>query len=103
MEMAANGREVLERAKKRRPDLILLDLLMPGMDGVEVARAMQEDPELRDIPIVMITARVEMRDEPLPPGVREMLVKPFGLEALYAAVGRYAPAPLSAAETGTYT
>lgn len=100
VEVAANGWEVLERARAKKPDLILLDLLMPGMDGREVARAMQGDPELRDIPIVMITAWAEAGDEPLPPGVKGLLVKPFGLDALYAMVGRYVSAPLPAAETG---
>ncbi len=98
VEMAASGREVLERAKEKRPALILLDLLMPEMDGQEVVLALQRDPDLRDIPVVMMTARVEAKDEPLPPGVREILVKPFGLEALYAAVERLAPLPLRVAE-----
>lgn len=53
---ARNGRESLEQIESKRPDLVLLDIIMPEMDGHEVCRRVKENPELRDIPIVMVTA-----------------------------------------------
>ena len=59
---AADGESGLELAKRERPDLILLDVMMPGFDGWDVARKLAEDPATREIPIVFLTARAEMTD-----------------------------------------
>jgi CheY-like chemotaxis protein len=58
---ASDGEEAIELAKKEKPDLMTLDLSMPGKSGVEVFVAVREDPELRDLPICIITGRPEMR------------------------------------------
>ena len=52
-----NGRAALERMREDRPDLVLLDLLMPEMDGYAVLAAMREDPDLRGVPVVVVSAR----------------------------------------------
>jgi CheY-like chemotaxis protein len=56
---APNGLVGLTMAKQYRPDLILLDVEMPEMDGIEACRRLKEDPETTDIPVVMLTVRVE--------------------------------------------
>jgi CheY-like chemotaxis protein len=58
---ASDGFEAIELAKKEKPDLMTLDLSMPGKSGVEVFIELREDPELRDIPICIITGQPEMR------------------------------------------
>ena len=59
---ARTGREALERAKAQRPDLILLDILMFGMDGGEVARVMRKDAGLADVPVIYLTALIGGRE-----------------------------------------
>lgn len=58
---ASDGDEAIELARRERPDLMTLDLSMPGKSGVDVFVIVREDPELRDIPICIITGRPEMR------------------------------------------
>ena len=53
---ASDGPSGILKAKKEHPDLILLDVMMPGMDGFEVCRRMRADPELKDVPIIIVTA-----------------------------------------------
>ena len=57
--VAKNGRQAVETARAERPDLILMDVIMPEMDGFEACRAIREDETTRGIPIVMITTRGE--------------------------------------------
>jgi CheY-like chemotaxis protein len=59
---AADGEEALRRIRQERPDVALLDVMMPRLDGWEVAERLAEDPETEDIPIVFLTARAEQRD-----------------------------------------
>lgn len=56
---AKNGAEAVERTRRERPDLVLLDIFMPVMDGIEACRVMKGDPELKNIPVVIVTARSE--------------------------------------------
>lgn len=60
---AANGRKALEAMRRSRPNVMLLDLMMPVMDGFETLREMQEDPDLRDVHVIVITARDLSGDE----------------------------------------
>jgi CheY-like chemotaxis protein len=64
---AANGREALARLQDDKPDVILLDLMMPEMDGFQVVAALQKEADWRDIPVIVITAR------DLDPGERQRL------------------------------
>jgi CheY-like chemotaxis protein len=75
---AGNGRQALEELGKATPDVILMDVMMPVMGGVEAARAIEADPRLAHVPVVMMTAG------PLPEGVDGSLAvrKPFELAAL---------------------
>jgi CheY-like chemotaxis protein len=57
--IASNGRQGLERANERRPDLVLLDFMMPIMSAPSMLKAMQEDPALRDIPVVIMSSLPE--------------------------------------------
>ena len=62
MECAATGERALSKAKSELYDLILLDLMLPGIDGLGVARKLKDDPKSRSIPIVMLTAKGEEAD-----------------------------------------
>ena len=74
---AENGREALNRIRESKPDVILLDLMMPEMDGFAVVAALQKEPRWRDIPVIVITARdLDAKDrERLNSGVQSVLVK----------------------------
>ena len=76
---AANGAEGLELARRERPDVILLDVMMPGLDGWRVAEQLLEDERTNRIPIIFLTARAEFRDRAkgLDIGGIDYVTKPF--------------------------
>ncbi len=76
---AVDGQEALEKAKAERPDLCLLDIQMPRMDGNQVCRHLREDPERKNTYIVMITAKGQEADRQnsLDSGANEYFTKPF--------------------------
>jgi CheY-like chemotaxis protein len=82
---ARNGLEALQRVDAERPDAILLDLMMPVMDGVAFAHALQTRPE-RDVPIVVISADGNPQ-RAASVGARAFLAKPFDIDTLLAHVG----------------
>ncbi|MGE0396032.1 MAG: response regulator [Kofleriaceae bacterium] len=81
---AADGHRALELAKRERPDIVLLDVMMPGKSGWEVARALKQDPVTQSIKIVMVTAIGESVNELTSPlyGADAHLDKPFEFEKL---------------------
>ncbi len=85
---ADNGPDAIALARKAIPDLILLDVMMPGMDGYEVCRKLKDDPRTRHIPVVMVTAldQQENRVEGLQSGADDFLAKPIDDVALFARV-----------------
>ncbi len=85
---AFNGRQALELARSARPDVILLDVMMPGMDGYEVCRRLKEDPELRSIPVIIISAREQEDDvvRGLDVGAHDYVTKPFRMPVVLARV-----------------
>jgi len=90
---ASNGEEGLAAAANEKPDLILLDISMPIMDGVTMLTRLKEDESLRAIPVIMLTAEAG-RDNVLQIaklGVRDYLVKPFKDQQLIEKVGRVIP------------
>lgn len=90
---APDGRDGLEVALRERPDLILLDLLMPGMDGYELTKQLRSRPETASIPIVIMSARSDIEGgSGILSEVNDVLPKPFDLDLLYAVVERYAGA-----------
>jgi DNA-binding response OmpR family regulator len=76
---ASDGIAGLEAARRERPDVILLDVMMPGLDGWRVAEELLEDPDTKSIPIVFLTARAELRDQArgLDLGGLDYVTKPF--------------------------
>ncbi len=82
--VAKNGKEALEQVNKKKPDLILLDFMMPEMDGLEACRRLKNDPETNSIPIIMLTAKGRKEDvvDALAAGVNSYMVKPFKLPDL---------------------
>jgi len=85
---ASNGYEALELAKTNIPDLILLDIMMPGMDGYEVCARLKKDPVLRNIPVIMLTAKDAVREKVkgLDIGADDYVTKPFNLNELKARI-----------------
>src|SRR5918912_1736853 len=76
---ASDGPSGLEQARSARPDVILLDVMMPGLDGWQVAESLLEDERTKDIPIIFLTARAEFRDRAhgLDIGGVDYVTKPF--------------------------
>ena len=63
VEMAGNGQEALERAREGKPDLIIMDVIMPDMNGAEVAALLAEDLSMKGVPIIFLTALQTKQDE----------------------------------------
>jgi len=76
---AVNGKEALERARETLPDLIMLDIMMPFMDGFEVCRELKADAATRDIPVIMLTAKSQQVDiqKGKDAGADDYITKPF--------------------------
>jgi len=85
---ANNGLEALEQVKLHKPDLILLDLMMPDMDGIEVCQRLQERSDTRSIPVIFVTARTtkESKLEGLAVGAVDYITKPIDLDETVARV-----------------
>ena len=85
---AANGLEALIKAKTEIPDIILLDLMMPEMDGYEVCEKLKKDPVTKNIPVIILTAKDAVRDKVkgLDIGADDYVTKPFNLNELKARV-----------------
>ncbi|MGD8228252.1 MAG: response regulator [Desulfobacteraceae bacterium] len=83
-----SGEESLKIVQKEHPDLIVLDLMLPGIDGLDVAKALKNDPKTRDIPIIMLTAKGEEADivAGLELGADDYVTKPFSPRILLARV-----------------
>lgn len=84
----ADGNDGIQKAEEYRPDLILLDIMMPGINGFEVLRRLKEDKELKSIPVIMLTGKddkgsrakaAELRDD-------DYIVKPIEIEELRARI-----------------
>jgi len=89
---AANGFEAIEAVKLQVPDLILMDISMPGMDGLTAARMIREEKALRKTPIIAITAYGEAaRQTALDAGCDASLSKPIDFEDLEPVLARYLP------------
>lgn len=88
---ATSGREALSLAQKRPPDLILLDVMMPGMDGYEVLKRLKEHTATRDVPVIFVTAMSDSVDEArgLALGAVDYIAKPFVVPVLKARVNNH--------------
>jgi len=81
---ASNGEEAVEMAPKVNPDLILMDVRMPRMTGYEACKAMKADPDLKDIPVVFLSAKGQESEKQLglEAGAEDYLLKPFAPDQL---------------------
>jgi two-component system, OmpR family, response regulator VicR len=97
---ATGGLEGLEAIRRVKPDLVLLDLMMPDMDGWEVYQQMKADPELKNIPVIVVTAKAQSIDKILGlhiAKVDDYVTKPFGPQELLQSVERVLSAKATAA------
>ena len=81
---ASGGHEALTKAQLERPDLVLLDIMMPQMDGWEVLKLLRVDEDTANIPVAMLSARTEAKDrvQGLQEGAIDYICKPFSLQEL---------------------
>jgi two-component system alkaline phosphatase synthesis response regulator PhoP len=86
-----NGEDALTQARKENPDLILLDLMLPKLDGYKVCRLLKFDERYRHIPILMLTAKTQEKDKLLgkETGADEYITKPFDIDELMKKVKAY--------------
>jgi len=86
--VAGNGREALTYLKNNRPALVISDIFMPEMNGYEMCQAIKQDPELRSLPVLLLTTVVDVEDVflILRAGADDYMAKPYGNEDLFAAV-----------------
>jgi two-component system, OmpR family, alkaline phosphatase synthesis response regulator PhoP len=93
--VAYNGEEALDRARKENPDLILLDLMLPKLDGYKVCRLLKFDETYKHIPIFMLTAKTQEKDKVLgmETGADEYITKPFDVGDLLKKVKEYLSKP----------
>lgn len=105
--MAQDGKEGLEQAKASKPEIILLDLMMPEMNGIEVLKHLKADPTLRDIPVIVFTALIQdlEKQQAFEAGADDYVVKtelvPSGmLEKINSLIGHKAKQPEGEAKAG---
>jgi len=85
---ASDGVSAMQLAHEVDPDVVILDLMLPRLSGLEVLARMNEDERLKDVPVLVITAWNETRDDVLAAGADDFVSKPFDPEALRSAVNR---------------
>src|SRR3954467_6731976 len=107
--LVASGRDVMPQVKRDTPDLVVLDLMLPGLDGLQLCRAIRADANTAAIPIIMLTAKAEESDRiiGLELGADDYITKPFSpnevvarIKALLRRVHRAAPADIRLAYAG---
>lgn len=89
---ALTGTEALEAVHRERPALMVLDLMLPDLDGMEICRRVKQDPETQDVPVVILTAldSADARKQGLASGASAYLTKPFDPDELMREMMRYA-------------
>lgn len=88
VDTALDGQQALDKVASRQPDLVVLDWMLPGLDGLEVCRRLRSDPNTADLPIIMLTARGEEMDKilGLELGANDYVTKPFSPRELAARI-----------------
>ncbi len=91
MIVAVNGEEALQKIKTHQPDLVLLDIMMPRIDGYEVAQRLRADPQTAELPIIMLSAKAQDEDirRGVEVGVDEYITKPFTPDHLVQVVSQH--------------
>ena len=106
---AETGEEGIEAAREKSPDLILLDVMLPGIDGIKACQTLKEDPQTKRIPILMVSAKSQGQDKinGLLGGADDYITKPFSLEELFlrikAALRQVELLTTASATPGLYT
>ncbi len=100
---AGNGENGIEIALAEKPDLILLDAMMPGIDGFETCRRLKATEDTKNIPVIMVTAKSQRKDvlDGFQSGVTSYMVKPFKFEELYNKIVEVIGVPLTEVPQGT--
>ena len=90
---ALDGGDALKKARTENPDLLILDLMLPKIDGYKVCRLLKFDQKHKDVPVIMLTARVEERDRNLgmEMGADEYITKPFEWDNLLGKILNFLP------------
>ena len=83
-----SGEDAIHKSKQAKPDLILMDVVMPGLNGFQATRAISRDPETKSIPIIICTSKIQETDKiwGLRQGARDYIVKPVNREELLAKI-----------------
>ncbi|HLW11959.1 MAG TPA: response regulator [Casimicrobiaceae bacterium] len=83
-----NGDDAIRKARQAKPDLILMDVVMPGLNGFQATRAISRDPETKSIPVIMCTSKSQETDKiwALRQGARDYVVKPVDRDVLLAKI-----------------
>ncbi|MBI4041812.1 MAG: response regulator [Deltaproteobacteria bacterium] len=91
IEQAANGVEALEHIKRNNPDLIVLDVMMPELNGYQVCKRLKEDEKLKHIPIILLTGRAHSSDQfwGLGMGANDYITKPFEFHELLSLIAQH--------------
>jgi DNA-binding response OmpR family regulator len=86
---ASNAKDGFDLAKAEKPDAILLDVMMPGVDGIETFRRLQADPETQNIPVLFVTSKLRLKDpkNQLDLSKAKIISKPFDFEKLANQIG----------------
>jgi CheY-like chemotaxis protein len=87
--LAVDGLQAVELARRDHPDLILMDVMMPALDGLEATRRLRGFPDTRDIPIITLTALDQAREKALDAGANDFLAKPINSRLLFAKVNTW--------------
>jgi CheY-like chemotaxis protein len=87
--LAVDGLQAVELARRDHPDLILMDVMMPALDGLEATRRLRGFPDTRDIPIITLTALDQAREKALDAGANDFLAKPINSRLLFAKVNSW--------------
>lgn len=89
-EVARSGTEAIQKARKHEPDLILLDIKMPGLNGIETCRILKKDQKLKKIPIVFVSTEVKLKNKGLSAGGVAFLSKPIQMPEILHTLNQYA-------------
>ena len=88
---ALDGKAGLKMVKSEKPDVVLLDVMMPEMDGIEVCRRIKSDPEIKNIPVIFLSAKAQQKDidEGLAAGAEAYITKPYESDELLEEIEKF--------------
>jgi len=89
-DVATNGVEAYDTLTTDDVDVVLLDVMMPSLDGISVCKMVKDDPRTRDVPVILMSASAVLREEARKSCADAVLEKPFDIDVLLATVGRFA-------------